>query len=447
MKNGNENLFLYNNNFNICSICNSPKILINKTLIRNIKLKKILSKIDDDELISKCKCLDGESNVHRICLLLNIIYNFEVKCCKCKNYYNISVDKSLNNSKKLYKIFSYLCMTFLHIILFVISVILIMYKFIIKKESKDNFESKKYEHLFIFFGIVLFIINLLLISITYANFNDKNGTDIYEYIIKINDEIEENKMNKNLDKSCSLLINFYRYFHNTNTRYLINKCHKAVFFDSGYGNFSKEIKRIIKENNKDYNNYNDNEEILDINKEPKNKKIELKDFHYTGTLGINKNNDKNINNDDNSFEKNSKNTNPINLQLSLIKKDNEENINNKDNMNDILILNKNLTNKRELSERNNFGNISIYTNKKFNIISKSCFYKKISPNKSFTKSRTYKTKSDRKKENEKNKVKNINIDIKKKPKKSINSNESSKKYRDSTSLLRDEKEKGKNDKI
>ena len=50
MKNGNENLFLYNNNFNICSICNSPKILINKALIRNIKLKKILSKIGEDEL-------------------------------------------------------------------------------------------------------------------------------------------------------------------------------------------------------------------------------------------------------------------------------------------------------------------------------------------------------------------------------------------------------------
>ena len=441
MKNGNENIFLYNNNFNICSICNSPKILINKALIRNIKLKKILSKIDGDELISKCKCLDSESTVHKICLLFNIIYNFEVKCHLCKNYYNISVDKTLNNSKKLYKIFSYLCMTFFHIVLFAVSVILILYKFVIKIEFKNNFESKKYEHLFIFFGIVIFIINLLLISITYANFNDKNETDVYEYIIKVNDEKEENKMNKNLEKSFSLLINFYRYFHNTNIRYLINKCHKSVFFDSGYGNFNKEIKRIIKENNKDYDN--DIEEILDINNEQKNKKIELKDFHYTGTLGIKQNNNKNINNDDNSFEKNSKNTNPINLQLSLIKKDNDENINNKDNMDDILILNKNLTNKKELSERNNFGSISIYTNKKFNIISKSCYYKKISQNKLFSKSRTYKTKSDRKKENEKNKLNNINIEIKKKSKKSINSNDSSKKYKDSTSLLRDEKEKEK----
>ena len=429
MKNGNENLFLYNNNFNICSICNSPKILINKALIRNIKLKKILSKIGEDELISKCKCLDGENNVHKICLLLNIIYNFEVKCRQCKYFYNISVDKSLNNSKKLYKIFSYLCMTFLHIILFVISVILILYEFVIKKESKDYSESKKYEHLSIFFGIIIFIINLLLISLTYANFNDKNENDIYEYIIKVDDEKEENKMNKNFEKSFSLLINFYRYFHNTNIRYLINKCHKSIFFDSGYGNFSKEIKRVIKENNKDCDN--DNEVI------------ELKDFHYTHTLGIKQIENKNINNDDNSFEKNSKNTNPINLQLSLIKKDNEENINNKDNMDDILILNKNLTNKKELSERNNFGSISIYANKKFNIFSKSCFYKKISPNKLFTKSRTYKTKSDRKKENEKNKVKNINIDIKKKSKKSIKSNESSKKFKDSTSLLRDEKEKEK----
>jgi hypothetical protein len=92
---------------------------------------------------------------------------------------------------------------------------------------------------------------------------------------------------------------------------------------------------MIKENNKDCDN--DNEVI------------ELKDFHYTHTLGIKQIENKNINNDDNSFEKNSKNTNPINLQLSLIKKDNDENINNKDNMDDILILNKNLTNKKELT--------------------------------------------------------------------------------------------------
>ena len=243
-----------------------------------------------------------------------------------------------------------------------------------------------------------------------------------------------------MEKSCFLLNDFYRYFHNTKIKYLIPKCHKSVFFDSGYGNFNMEIKRIIQENNKDYNN--SKEEISDVNKEQNNKKIEIKDFHYTGTLGIKKSNEKN--NGDNSFEKNSKNTNPINLQLSLIKKDNDEYINNKDNMDDILIINKNLTNKKELSERNKFDIISIYSNKKFNIFSKSCFYKKISPNKMFSKSRTYKTKSDRKKENRQNNIKDINIIIKRNSKKIIKLNESSRKYKDSTSLLRDEKEKDKN---
>ena len=440
MKNGDKALYPYNKNCSLCSICNSTRLIINRALIRNIKLIKILSKIDEDELINKCKCLDGESVVHRICLLFNIIYNFEVKCRRCKNFYNISVDKSLNNSNKLCKIFSYLCMTLFHIILLAVSVILIIYIFVIKKEAKDNLESKKYGHISIFFGIVIFIINSLLIYIAYNCFIDKNEIDVYEYIINVNDEKEENKFIKNLEKSCFLLNDFYRYFHNTKIKYLIQKCHKSVFFDSGYGYFNMEIKRIIQENNKDYNN--SKEEISDLNKEQNNKKIEIKDFHYTGTLGIKKSNEKN--NGDNSFEKNSKNTNPINLQLSLIKKDNDEYINNKDNMDDILIINKNLTNKKELSERNKFDIISIYSNKKFNIFSKSCFYKKINPNKMFSKSRTYKTKSDRKKENRQNNIKDINIIIKRNSKKIIKLNESSRKYRDSTSLLRDENEKDKN---
>ena len=440
MKNGDENIYPFNKNIYVCSICNLSKAPINISKIRNNKLKNILSKLDKDDLISKCKCLDEESTVHTICLLLNIIYNFEVKCRHCKSYYNIIVDKSLNDSKKLGKIFSYLCFTLIHVILISVSVILIIYIFVLKKESKDNFEYLKYEHIYIFFGVVIFIINILLMTISYVNFIDKNETDVYDYTIKVKDEKGENKMNTNFENSCYLLNNFYRYFHNTRTKYLIKQCHKGVFFDSGYANFNKEIRRMIKENNKDNNN-DDNVDISNINIEPKNKQIELKNFHYTGTLGIQQDKSNNIENS--SFEKNSKNTNPINLQLSLIKKENEDNINNKDNMDDILIINKNLSNKKEKSERHKHIETTIYSNKKFNIISKSFFYKKISPTKIFTKSRTYKTKSDRKKENGQNKN---NFDIKQSSKKFIklDDSNSNKKYADSTSLLKSEKEKEKN---
>ena len=129
---------------------------------------------------------------------------------------------------------------------------------------------------------------------------------------------------------------------------------------------------------------------------------------------------KNEDNEKNSYEKNSKNTNPINLQLSLIKKEYEENNSHRENIDDILIINKHLNKK---SEKKSFNSISIYSNKKYNIISKSCYYKKIDQNKLLLKSRTYKTKSDRKKNNKENNIIN-NRNIKNEPKKFIKINDS-----------------------
>ena len=435
MKNGNDIHYLKNDNFK-CPICNCENININLSKIRNNKLKKLLSNFEKDKLINKCKCSNDEKKVHKICLLINIIYNFEIKCRLCKNNYNIKINKSINNSKKLCKLFSYLFLTLFHIILFAASVLLIIYKLVIKKKS-DNLESKKFDHLSIFFGITLFLINLLLILITYSNFIDKNEIDIYDYNINVFDEEESNKINTNSDKFYSLLYDFYRYFHNSRTRYLISKNFKSLFFLSGHGNYNKDIDKLINENN---------EEIeKDIIKEEQNKKrAEIKGFHYTGTLG-NFKQYKNEDNEKNSYEKNSKNTNPINLQLSLIKKEYEENNSHRENIDDILIINKHLNKK---SEKKSFNSISIYSNKKYNIISKSCYYKKIDQNKLLLKSRTYKTKSDRKKNNKENNIIN-NRNIKNEPKKfiKINDSESEKKYVDSTFLLKNEKDKEKkNDK-
>ena len=435
MKNGNDIHYSKNDNFK-CPICNNENVKINLSKIRENKLKKILSNLETDKLINKCKCSNDEKKVHKICLLLNILYNFEIKCRLCKNNYNISLEKSVNNSKKLCKLFSYLFLTLFHIILFVASVLLIIYKFVLKKGT-DNFESKKFDHLSIFFGISLFLINLLLITITYSNFIDKNETDIYDYKINVFDEEESNKMNNNSDKYYLLLYDFYRYFHNSKISYLISKNYKHFFFSSGYGNYNKDIIKLIKENRVEIEK--------DIIKEEQNKnRFEKKEFHYTGTLG-NLKQYKNEENENNSYEKNSKNTNPINLQLSLIKKENEENNSHRENIEDILIINDQLNKK---SEKNSFNSISIYSNKKYNIISKSCFYKKIDQNKLLLKSKTYKTKSDRKK----NIIGNNNINnknIKNETKKFIklNDSESEKKYVDSTFLLKNEKDKEKDKNI
>ena len=436
MKNGIESLYSYNHK-NKCSICNSENISIIITKIKNNKLKKIISKIEQEELINKCKCSNEEKNVHKICLLFNIIFNFETKCRQCKSNYNINIDKTINNSKKLCKLFSYLFLTLFHIILFAASVILILYILVINKDNGVDLEKKKYDHIYIFFGIILFIINIILIPITYAHFIDKNAIDIYDYTINVYDEKEPIKIKNDSDTFYSLLYEFYRYFYDTRIRYLISKKHSSLFFSSGYGNFNKEIKKMMKENNELISN---NINIINKVEEEKN------EFHYTGTLGnFNQKKimeSKNIS-QNNSNDKNSKDTNPINLQLSLIKKNFEEDkYSHKENMDDILIINNNLKSDREKqkekkSERNTFNSISIYSNKKFNLISKSCFYKKIDQKKLFLKSRTYKTKSDRKKDKKENTIK---IEEKKIPNKiiKINDSGSEKKYVDSTFLLKNE---------
>ena len=441
MKNGIESLYSYNHK-NKCSICNSENIPINITKIKNNKLKKIISKIEQEELINKCKCSNEEKNVHKICLLFNIIFNFETKCRQCKSNYNINIDKTINNSKKLCKLFSYLFLTLFHIILFAASVILILYILVIKKDNGDDFEKKKYDHIYIFFGIILFIINIILIPITYAHFIDKNAIDIYDYTINVYDEKEPIKIKNDSDTFYSLLYEFYRYFYDTRIRYLISKKHSSLFFSSGYGNFNKEIKKMMKENNELISN---NINIINKMEEEKN------EFHYTGTLGnFNQKKimeSKNIS-QNNSNDKNSKDTNPINLQLSLIKKNFEEDkYSHKENMDDILIINNNLKSDREKqkekkSERNTFNSISIYSNKKFNLISKSCFYKKIDQKKLFLKSRTYKTKSDRKKDQKEIPIK---IDIKKNSNKKnkINDDGSGIIYADSTFLVKNENNKEK----
>ena len=436
MKNGIESIYSYNQK-NKCSICNSENITKNITKIKNNKLKKILTKIKQDELINKCKCSNEEKNVHKICLLFNVIFNFETKCRECKSNYNINIDKTINNSKKLCKLFSYLFLTLFHIILFVASVILILYILVINKDNGDDLEKKKYNHIYIFFGIILFIINILLISITYSYFIDKSETNIYDYMISVNDEKAPNKIKTDSDKFYSLLYEFYRYFYGTRIKYLISKKHSSLFFSSGYGSFNKEIKKMIKENNKFINN-----DIKIINRVEEDKN----EFHYTGTLGnFNQKKitePKNIS-QNNSNDKNSKDTNPINLQLSLIKKNFEEDNNShKENMDDILIINNNLKSDREKkkekkSERNTFNSISIYSNKKFNLISKSCFYKKIDQKKLFLKSRTYKTKSDRKKDKKENSIKMEEKKVQNKMIK-INDSGSEKKYIDSTFLLKNE---------
>ena len=83
------------NNSNICNICKRNKVeidvrFINKT---NKEFKQFIAKHNKKEelydFIKMCSC--GYS-VHKVCLLVNIIFNFDLKCPTCQTIYNIKID-------------------------------------------------------------------------------------------------------------------------------------------------------------------------------------------------------------------------------------------------------------------------------------------------------------------------------------------------------------------
>ena len=96
MKNGDESLRKKKDN--ICQICKNDKITINIKKIYDKRLKAIINEINKKDkdlsiLIKKCNCQNNKDKAHKICLLLNIIFNFDLKCDECKTEYNIYISK------------------------------------------------------------------------------------------------------------------------------------------------------------------------------------------------------------------------------------------------------------------------------------------------------------------------------------------------------------------
>ena len=255
----------YKNREMICSICKKNKIPINSTEIKEKKLNKIISKFDKNNLdssilIKKCNCHNNEK-VHKFCLLLNIIFSFELKCNECKASYNIDISKNINKHKKICYLISFIFLLFFHLILYAASIFLILFVLLINKNIKNNFEENKLYHIYYYFGGILFIINTVLIIITFSFFLDKNNKDTYDYFLDVKDINEQNKIDKNSDQFYSLLYKYYRCFFNSQIRYLIGKKQEHMYISKGYGYYNKDLKEYIKKNN----------EEIKLKKEEKNK--------------------------------------------------------------------------------------------------------------------------------------------------------------------------------
>ena len=265
------------NNPNACSICKSEKMPIDfsrKNLyeINILKNKFKLKESDCSLFIKKCNCTKSSPKAHKICILLNVLYNFSFKCPECNSEYNIVIKQHKSTAKKCSKICSLINFLFLNIILYGASAFLIIYPIFIRKNENNDPEKNKFEHFFYFFGGLIFIINTFFMYLIISNVFCKDTTDINDYTIDIKDISESNK-NKNNDKYYDLLYKFYRYFYQTQIRFLICKKHKLVYLSKGYGYFNKDLKELINKNHieceKENTLNNGGDDILKINKKDK----------------------------------------------------------------------------------------------------------------------------------------------------------------------------------
>lgn len=149
-------------NIKICSICNK-KILDTKNI--NSKMMKIFKDIfkdvELDEIIKKCYCDSNKCNVetegneynifaHKYCILLKIIFNFEIKCENCNSIYNIKIYKKIDKNKKLYIFITFLIIYILHLFIYLFCMFLLFINDIIK----DLIIS--YKHIFTFLELFYF---------------------------------------------------------------------------------------------------------------------------------------------------------------------------------------------------------------------------------------------------------------------------------------------------
>ena len=249
--------------YKICSICNKRNLDLKENnlifLNQNRKLKDNLHGIKSSELIKKCYCKNtNASYVHRYCILLKIIYNFEIKCDKCNTFYNIKINKTIDVFKKTYLYVIFFFIYIIHLIIYIICMLLLFINSIYKK----NAINIKYYHIPIFFGCILFLINTIVLY-----FSIVNNIHYYKYMFKykLNIFTISNNINNHKKDFYELIYDYYKWFYDkSKTKLLINK-HKNYLLNN-INNNHEILKKYINDNN--------NYIYLVSKKEKGNKKIE-----------------------------------------------------------------------------------------------------------------------------------------------------------------------------
>ena len=321
-----------------CSICHKntfDTIAINNSK-RNKILKELLQSIDFSELIKKCNCKNNSNYlyVHKFCILLKILYKYETKCEKCKADYNINIVKKFDKKRFIKLFLFFLFIYIIHLFVFLFCMFLLFINVILKEYMKKNSNKFiQYKHIFIFFGIVIFIINsfflfyTIIINIKFFKIN------IYKYIIDILDFEEKKEKNEKKEKALNILLEeFLEWGHFQPMKYLISDISKKYFFNRIYSSYLNEVNNFIDKNNSEY--------YVDFH----NIKIISADSKFTdgnnNYLWLNNNmNNYNANNNPNYLNLNNifnKQSEEINFSSNLSSKLNNEG-NDNENSNNIII--------------------------------------------------------------------------------------------------------------
>ena len=359
-----QNNFSKKKNLNACSICKCDKLPIDLSKKNKIEIKLLLNKFKFKEtdlsvMVKKCNCTKNSPKAHKLCILLNILYNFNLKCNECNANYNIVVKQRKNTARKVCNLCSLIIYLFINLVIYAGSVFLILYNLIINKNESNDPERNKLEHVYYFFGGLIFILNTFFIYVTISSIVFNNPEDINDYTIDINDISEPNK-NKDSDKFYNLLYKFYRYFYKSQIRFLIGKKHKHIYISKGYGYFNKDLQNLIIKNNieceRENKLNNGGENILNINKK-NNSKNGLNDLQEKIKYSAEKSNGNIENNNLENVKRSSTIIEKENKNNENLKKESKNNTANLPQLKDNIVFTKNSNNnnnnKEELPEKKN----------------------------------------------------------------------------------------------
>ena len=260
------------NNNSICSICKQNNLSIDFSKIKSIKIKNLNNnnRLGKEELlmkIKKCKC---NCSVHKFCILLNIIFNYELKCSNCNTFYDIVVNRQNDTIKKCKLIIFISFLILIHIILYGCCVVLIILDLTnFKMNDFSKLTDGKYILMQYFFAIILFILNSYLFYMSIKSMIMKFKHCYFYYI-----DINENSSNNNINdaKYFKPLYEFYRYFNNDKIRHLVCKRNEIFFYNkitynNDYKNFvlKNSTEFHLLNGNQNYMKTNNNEEIMKLN--------------------------------------------------------------------------------------------------------------------------------------------------------------------------------------